>query len=175
MKKEQKTTEIANLKEKFENSTYFYIADSAGLTVEEVNTLRAKCFENGIEMKVAKNTLIKKALESIEGGGYEEIYDSLKGPTSIFFTQVAKAPAQVFTEFRGKEGEKPMLKAAYIDTAVYIGDESLKELKSIKSKEEVIGDIIALLQSPPKNVISALKSGGSTLAGLIKTLADRPE
>ena len=81
MKKEQKTTEIANLKEKFENSNFFYVADSAGLTVAEVNDLRAKCFENGIEMKVAKNTLIKKALESIEGGGYEEIYDALKGPT----------------------------------------------------------------------------------------------
>ena len=175
MRKEQKTTEIANLKEKFENSTYFYIADSAGLTVAEVNDLRAKCFENGIEMKVAKNTLIKKALESIEGGGYEEIYESLKGPTSIFFAEVAKAPAKVFTDFRGKNGEKPMLKAAYIDTAVYLGDESLNELKSIKSKEEMIGEIIALLQSPPKNVISALKSGGGTLAGLIKALGDRPE
>ena len=175
MKKEQKTTEIANLKEKFENSNFFYVADSAGLTVAEVNDLRAKCFENGIEMKVAKNTLIKKALESIEGGGYEEIYDALKGPTSIFFTEVANSPAKIFTEFRGKDGEKPMLKAAYIDTAVYIGDESLTELKSIKSKEELIGEIISLLQSPPKTVISALKSGGGTLAGLIKALADRPE
>ena len=175
MKKEQKTTEIATLKEKFENSTFFYIADSAGLTVAEVNQLRAKCFENGIEMKVAKNTLIKKALESIEGGGYEEIYDSLKGPTSIFFTDVANSPAKVFTDFRGDKGEKPMLKAAYIDTAVYLGDESLKELKSIKSKEELIGEIISLLQSPAKNVISALKSGGGTLAGLIKALGDRPE
>ena len=175
MKKELKTLEIANLKEKFENSNFFYVADSAGLTVEEVNQLRAKCFENGIEMKVAKNTLIKKALESIEGGGYEEIYTALKGPTSIFFAEVANSPAKVITDFRGKDGEKPFLKAAYIDTSVYIGDESLSELKSIKSKEELIGEIISLLQSPPKNVISALKSGGGKLAGLIKTLADRPE
>ncbi len=175
MKKEQKTTEIATLKERFENSSFFYVADSAGLTVAEVNDLRAKCFEKGIEMKVAKNTLIKKALESIEGGGYEEIYDALKGPTSIFFTEVANSPAKVFKDFRGDKGEKPLLKAAYIDTAVYLGDESLTELSSIKSKEELIGEIISLLQSPPKNVISALKSGGSTLAGLIKTLADRPE
>ncbi len=175
MKKEDKVIEIAALKERFENSSYFYIADSAGLTVEEVNNLRRKCYENEIEMKVAKNTLIKKALESIEGSNYDEIYDHLKGPTSIFFAKAANAPAKIISEFRGGDEGKPLLRAAYIDTAVYVGDESLSELKSIKSKEELVGDIIALLQSPPKNVISALKSGGSTIAGLVKTLADRPE
>lgn len=174
MTREDKTIEIDLLKEKFENSNFFYIADSSELTVEQVNSLRRKCFENEIEMKVAKNTLIKKALEQVEGE-YSELYDSLKGPTSLFFCEVANKPAKVINDFRGKDGEKPFLKAAYIDTAVYLGDESLKDLEAIKSKEELIGDIVMLLQSPAKNVISALKSGGSTIAGLVKALQERAE
>jgi len=176
MKKSDKVAEIEVLKAKFEESEFFYIADSSELTVEQINSLRRKCFENDIEMKVAKNTLIKKALESINGGeAYTELYDALKGPSSLFFTKVANTPAKVFTDFRGKEGEKPLLKAAYIDTSIYLGDESLKSLEAIKSKEELIGEIIGLLQSPIKNVMGALKSGNNKLAGLLKTLADRPE
>ncbi len=176
MKKSDKVAEIELLKSKFEQAEFFYIADSSELTVEQVNALRRKCFENDIEMKVAKNTLIKKALESINGGeAYTDLYDALKGPTSLFFTKVANSPAKVFTDFRGKDGEKPMLKAAYIDTAVYVGDDSLKDLEAIKSKEELIGEIITILQSPIKNVLGSLQSGKNTLAGLLKALGDRPE
>lgn len=174
MTREQKASEVQVLKSKFEESSFFYIADSSELTVEQINNLRRKCFENDIEMKVAKNTLIRKALEQVEGGAYDELYDSLKGPTSLFFCEVANKPAKVISEFRGKE-EKPYLKAAYIDTAVYLGDESLKDLEAIKSKEELIGDIVMLLQSPAKNVISALNSGGSTIAGLVKALQERAQ
>lgn len=176
MKKSDKVAEIEVLKGKFEQAEFFYIADSSELTVEQINALRRKCFENEIEMKVAKNTLIRKALESIDGGeAYTEIYEALKGPTSLFFTKVANSPAKVISDFRGKDGEKPLLKAAYIDTSIYLGDESLKSLEAIKSKEELVGEIIGLLQSPIKNVMGALKSGNNKLAGLLKTLADRPE
>jgi len=174
MTKEDKVTEIEVLKEKFENSTFFYVADSSELTVEQVNDLRRKCFESDIEMKVAKNTLIKKALEQIDTD-YEQVYESLKGPTSIFFCDVANKPAKVINDFRGAKGERPILKAAYIDTDVYLGDESLKQLEAIKSKEELLGDIVMLLQSPAKNLVSALKSGGSTIAGLVKALQERAQ
>ncbi len=176
MKKSDKIAEIEFLKEKFENSSFFYIADSSELTVDQVNNLRRKCFESDIMMRVSKNTLIKKAMEQVgEDSRYEELYNSLTGPTSLFFCDVANKPAKVFKEFRKGGGEKPFVKAAYIDTAVYLGDESLDQLANIKSKEELIGEIVGLLQSPAKNVISALKSGGGTLAGLLKTLQERGE
>ncbi len=126
-------------------------------------------------MKVVKNTLAKKALESApEEMGYAGLYDSLKGPTAIMFTTVANAPARIIEEFR-KSNEMPVIKAAYIDTAVYVGDDKLKELAALKSKEELIGEVISLLQSPAKNVISALNSAGSTLSGLLKALEERGE
>lgn len=176
MTKDDKVSEIEFLKNKFENANFFYVADSAGLTVAEVNDLRRKCFENEIEMRVAKNTLIKKALETVGSDGqYVDLYDTLKGPTSIFFCDVANKPAKVIKDFRGKDGEKPFVKGAYIDSAIYLGDESLNELSTIKSKEELLGEIIGLLQSPAKNVISALKSGGSTIAGLVKALEERAQ
>ena len=124
-------------------------------------------------MKVVKNTLIQKALEAVgTDGQYEELYGALKGPTALMFTQTANVPAKIIEEFR-KTNDKPLVKAAYIDSGIFLGDESLKGLAALKSKEELIGDVIALLQSPAKNVISALKSGGSNIAGLIKALEER--
>lgn len=175
MKKADKTLVIEQLKEKFTDASFFYIADSSGLTVEDINKFRGMCYEKGVEMRVVKNTLVKKALEAVgEEKGYEELYDSLKGPTSIMFAEIANTPAKVIEEFR-KSFDKPVLKAAYIDSGIYKGDDALKELAALKSKEELIGEIILLLQSPAKNVISSLKSGGSTIAGLVKALQDRAE
>lgn len=176
MTRSEKTAAIAELEEKFSNNTFFYLTDSSTLSVEQINKLRGMCFAQGIEMKVVKNTLAKKALEAAPAEkGYADLYPSLKGPTALLFSTVANAPARVIEEFRGKDGERPILKAAYIDSSVYVGDDQLKALASLKSKEELLGEVIGLLQSPAKNVISALKSGGSTLSGLLKALENRGE
>ena len=173
MTKSEKVAVVEELKEKFENATSFYLTDSSTLTVAQVNDLRGLCFEKDVEMRVVKNTLVKKALESFpEERNYAELYDSLKGPTALMFCQTANAPAKLIEEFR-KTNEKPVLKAAYIDSSIYVGDDQLKSLAALKSKEELVGDIVGLLQSPAKNVISALKSGGSTIAGILKTLEER--
>jgi len=175
MKREDKTTIIEELTKKFTDSNFFYIADSSELNVGDITQFRGLCYEKGIEMRVVKNTLIKKALEAAStDGAYDELYDALKGPSSLMFTDTANAPAKIMEEFRKKHA-KPVLKAAYIDSGIYIGDDALKELANLKSKEELIGEIVSLLQSPAKNVISALKSSGSTIAGLVKTLQERPE
>jgi large subunit ribosomal protein L10 len=173
MTKEQKIALVDALKEQFANSSYFYLADSSELSVAEVNELRGLCHERGVQLRVVKNTLIRKAFEAV-GDQYEELYGVLEGPTSVMFAETANVPAKVIKEFRKKK-EKPILKAAWIDSGIFIGDENLEQLSSLKSKEELVGDIIGLLQSPAKNVISALQSGGQTLAGLLATLADREE
>jgi len=174
MTRAEKTTTIEALKEKFENNPFFYITDSSTLTVEKVNKLRQLCFDKGIEMKVVKNTLTKKALESFpEEKQYEGLYEALKGPTALMFTDVANAPARVIKEFRGKKEERPIVKAAYIDTAIYIGDDQLEALTKLKSKEELLGELIGLLQSPAKNLVGALSSGGSTVMNLLKALEER--
>jgi len=173
MRKEDKTAVIEELKEKFAESNFFYITDSSELSVEKINKFRGLCFEKDVEMKVVKNTLVQKALEAVgTEGQYEDMYGALKGPTALMFTQTANVPAKIIEEFR-KSNDKPLIKAAYIDSSIFLGDESLKDLASLKSKEELIGDVIMLLQSPAKNVISALKSGGSTIAGLVKALEER--
>lgn len=175
MTREEKIKLVQDLADQLKETPSFYLADTAGLTVAEVNELRGLCFQSGLKMQVVKNTLIRKALEQLDGD-FSEVYDALKQPTSIFFTPAEKPsePAKVLDKFR-KDREKPLLKAAVIETAVYLGDDQLKVLKDLKSKDELIGDIVALLQSPAKNVVSALKSGGSTIAGLIKTLSEREE
>ncbi|MBK8490553.1 MAG: 50S ribosomal protein L10 [Saprospirales bacterium] len=173
MTREEKSATIEELKEKFETSPFFYITDSSTLSVEKVNKLRGLLFEKGIEMRVVKNTLVKKALESAPADkNYAALIDSLVGPTALMFTEVANSPARVIKEFR-KDAKRPMIKAAYIDTAVFIGDEQIDALGMLKSKEELVGEIIGLLQSPARNVISALQSGGTTLMGLLKTLEER--
>jgi large subunit ribosomal protein L10 len=173
MTKAEKTQMIATLSEKFSNSEYFYLTDYISLTVKQVNNFRRICFENDVEFKVVKNTLVRKALEvHAEEKGFEDLYDVLKGSTAIMFAETGNLPAKLISDFR-KKNKRPLLKAAYIDSAIYKGDDQLDNLKSIKSKDELIGDIILLLQSPVKSVIGGLSSGGSTLAGLLKTLEDR--
>lgn len=174
MTKAEKTATIEALKEKFENNQFFYITDSSTLTVEQVNKLRKLCFDRGIEMKVVKNTLARKALESFPAEKqYEGLYESLKGPTALMFTESANAPARVIKEFREAKNEKPALKAAYIDTAVFIGDDQLDALSKLKSKEELLGELIGLLQSPASNLVGALASGGTTIMNLLKALEER--
>jgi len=174
MTKEEKSQYIKDLAVKLSESGVFYLTDAAGLTVDSVNQLREKCFKNQIELRVVKNTLLKKAMESIEDTNYEDLYGVLAGPTAIMFAEVGNAPAKLIKDFR-KKNDKPILKGAFIEHSIYTGDENLDFLVAIKSKEELIGEIIGLLQSPAKNVISGLKSGGSTIAGLIKTLSERVE
>lgn len=175
MNKTEKTDFIEVLKNKFAESQFFYITDSSALTVEQINNFRRKCFESDVEMQVLKNSLVKKALESAdESKGFGPLIDVLKGPTSVMFTSKANEPAKILEAFR-KDHDKPVLKAAYIDTDVYLGDDSLKELANLKSKEDLIGDVIMLLQSPIKKVIGSLQSGEQTIAGLVKALQERAE
>lgn len=171
MRKEEKQDVVLALKEQIEEYGNFYITDTAELDVAKINGIRRQCFDSDIKMKVAKNTLIQKALEAATGD-YSELYGVLKGSSSIMFSKSGSAPAKLIKELR-KEGEKPILKAAYIDAAVFIGDNQLDTLASLKSKEQLVGDIIALLQSPAKSVISGLQSGGNKLAGIVKTLQER--
>lgn len=171
MKKEDKQEIVKALADQITAFGNFYIADTADLTVEKVNAIRRKCFDSGITVKVAKNTLIRKAME-VAGVDSEELRDVLKGSSTLFFSEIGNAPAKLIKELR-KSGPKPILKGAYIDSAVFVGDEQLDTLVNLKSKEELVGEIIGLLQSPAKNVISALQSGGNTIAGLVKTLQER--
>lgn len=172
MTKEEKIAVVEQLGATLADTPNIYIADMGGLSVAEVQDLRQACFDAGIKLQVVKNTLLKKALEQAPGN-YEGVFDSLKSQTSVFFVgENINAPAKIIKDFR-KTKKRPVLKAAFIDEAVFIGDESLEALTKLKSKNELIGDIIGLLQSPAKNVVSALKSGGSTLAGIIKTLQER--
>ena len=175
MTRTDKTAAIAELKETFENNKFFYIADASSMTVAEINDLRRKCFESGVKMKVVKNTLARKALESLPAeAGYEGVYEALKGPTTLMFSETANVPAKVLKDYRGKK-ERPILKAAYIDTDVFFGDDQLSALAALKSKEDLIGDVLLILQSPIKNVLGSLQSGGSTIAGLVKALEERAQ
>lgn len=173
MEKNQKNQEIADLKEKFSNSTYFYITDSSTLTVEKINKFRRLCFNAGIEYRVSKNTLIRKALEQVEGTDYEALYPLLHGPTGVMFAADGASPAKILAEFR-KTNDRPILKGAYIDSDVFVGDNQLAVLAALKSKAELLGDIIGLLQSPTKNVIGALQaSSGQKIAGLLKSIEEK--
>ena len=171
MKKEEKHDVVLALTETIAEYGNFYITDTANLSVAKINDIRRKCFDNDIKMQVAKNKLIRKAMEASEGD-YSEMFDVLKGSSSILFSKSANAPAKLIKQLR-KTGDKPILKAAYIDSSVFIGDNQLDALVNLKSKEELVADVIALLQSPAKNVISALMSGGNKLAGIVKTLQER--
>lgn len=172
MTKAEKSQYIDELASNLSDSGVFYLADTAGLTVESVNNLRRKCFQANIQMRVVKNTLLEKAMEKVEGKEFGDLKSVLAGPTSILFAEIGNAPAKLIKDFR-KKNDVPILKGAYINEAIFVGDENLEYLTSIKSKEEVIGDIITLLQSPAKNVISGLKSGGGKIAGILKTLEER--
>ena len=162
MTKEEKSRVIEDLTAQLAGTNVVYVADISGLNAQTTSDLRRACFKAGIKLEVVKNTLLEKAMDSSDNN-YGELPSILKGNTSIMIAENGNAPAKIIKEFR-KKSDKPLLKGAYIHEAVFIGDNQLDALVSLKSKEEVIGEIIGLLQSPAKNVISALKSGGNTIA-----------
>ena len=172
MKKEVKDTIIVDLGEKLKEFPHFYLVDVTGLNAKQTSDLRRKCFKNEIKLVVVKNKLLHKAFEASEID-FEPLYSTLKGNTAVLFTQTANVPAKMLKDYK-KQGI-PALKAAYAEEGIYVGADKLDELCAIKSKNEVIADIVALLQSPAKNVISALQSGGQTIHGVLKTLGERPE
>lgn len=174
MKKEEKNTIIDSLVQEIQNNKHFYITDISTLNAEATSKLRRKCFEQNIKLVVVKNTLLKKALEKLEGN-YEGMYDVLNNSSSLMLSDTNNAPAKMIKEFRAAKSTKPILKAAYVEESIYVGDDQLELLVNLKSREELIGDIIGLLQSPAKNVISALQSGKNKLAGVVKTLSEREE
>jgi large subunit ribosomal protein L10 len=171
MNKKEKNQMIATLDGMLTENNNFYLADVSGLTAEENSALRRLCFKRDVSLKVVKNTLLKKAFEQNESD-FSALYDILVGNTSIMQSDTGNKPAKVIKEFR-KKNDKPILKAAHVQESLYIGDENLSSLADLKSKEELIGDIITLLQSPAKNVISALESGGNKLSGIIKALEEK--
>jgi len=171
MRREEKNAIIDSLAERLKEYSHFYVTDTAQLNAADTSDLRRKCFENDIKLIVVKNTLLKRALEQ-SNGDFEELYPVLKGTTSIMFTNNGNSPAKIIKEFRRKH-DKPVLKGAYVQESIYVGDNMLDALVSVKTKDELIGDIILLLQSPAKNVISALQSGGNTIHGVLETLSKR--
>lgn len=173
MTKEEKNQAIDALTAELDTKPNFYLADISNLNAEQTYKLRATAHKRSVEVKVVKNTLLKKALERA-AGDYEELYGILKGNTSIMFAEVGNAPAKLITELR-KKADRPLLKGAWVGESVYLGDENLSVLESIKSKEELIGDIIMLLQSPAKRVISGLQTPGRNIAGILQTLAEKAE
>jgi large subunit ribosomal protein L10 len=172
MKKEDKNKIIDSLVESFNSCNNYYFTDISNITVEKANKLRRSCFSKNVKVKVAKNSLIKKALLRIDENNFNELFGTLKGSTAILFSETANMPAKVIKEFR-KTSDRPILKSAFIDSSIFTGDNQLDALASLKSKNELIGEIIGLLQSPAQNVISALQSGGGKIAGILKTLEQR--
>ncbi|WP_324721509.1 50S ribosomal protein L10 [Salinimicrobium sp. HB62] len=171
MTREEKSRVIEDLTAQLADNTTIYLADISGLNALNTSNLRRACFKANVKLAVVKNTLLAKAMESSDKD-FGDLPSTLKGNTSIMFSDTGNAPAKVIKEFR-KKSDRPLLKGAFIEEAIFIGDDKLDTLVSIKSKEEVIGDIVGLLQSPAKNVISALKSGGGKLAGILKTLSEK--
>jgi len=173
MRREEKNAIIDSLAEKLKEYSHFYLTDTAQLNAADTSDLRRKCFENDIKLIVVKNTLLKRALE-MSKGKFEELYPVLKGTTSIMFAQTGNGPAKLIKEFR-KQHDKPVLKGAYVQESVFIGESMLETLISVKTKQELIGDIILILQSPARNVISALQSGGNKLHGVLETLSKKEQ
>jgi large subunit ribosomal protein L10 len=171
MRREEKSDIINSLAEKLKEYSHFYLTDTAELNAADTSDLRRKCFENQIKLVVVKNTLLKRALEQT-GLEYGELLPVLKGSTAVMFSNNGNTPAKMIREFR-KSHPKPLIKGAFVEESIYVGENLIETLASLKSKEELIGDIIALLQSPAKNVISALQSGGSTIHGVLETLSQR--
>ncbi len=171
MNKEDKSLLAKELAQNIADYAHFYVVDAADMDAGKTSDLRRLCFSKEVKMMVVKNTIFKKALEESEGQ-YDDLYNTLVGSTAIFFSNVGNVPAKLIKEF-AKANKKPVLKSAYVEESVYVGENQLDALCNIKSKDELLGDIIALLQSPAKNVISALQSGGSTIHGVLQTLAER--
>lgn len=172
MKKEDKSAIIGQIADILKEYPNFYLVETAGLNAGKTSELRRACFKAGVKLVVVKNTLLHKALEGMDGD-FTELYPALKGSTSLMCTTVANAPAKLIKDFVKKDETLPRLKAAYVEETVYFGAEQLDTLATIKSKNELIADVIALLQSPAKNVVSALTSGGTKLHGILETLANK--
>jgi len=172
MTREEKSQVIEDLTGSLTENRVIYLADISGLNASDTSNLRRACFKAGVKLAVVKNTLLAKAMESSDKD-FGELPTVLKGNTSMMFSEASNAPAKVIKEFRKGKKEKPILKGAYIEESIYVGDDQLDNLVNIKSKEELIGEIIGLLQSPAKNVISALQSGGGKLHGILQTLSER--
>ncbi len=183
MTKDKKTALIDELVDKFGASKFFYLTDFSAMTVAETNDFRRKCFENQIEMRVIKNTLIQKSLERISDEGYNEVFPHLKGHTAVLFSEDGKTPAVVLKEFR-KSSEKPLLKAAYIDQDVVAGDDQIDFLTELKSKADLLGELLTVLngpasnlatalESPAKEMVGALSSSSSNLIGLLKAIGEK--
>ena len=171
MRREEKNAIIDSLAEKLKEYSHFYLTDTAQLNAADTSDLRRKCYENDIKLIVVKNTLLKRALEQSEVN-FEELYPVLKGTTSIMFANTGNGPAKLIREFR-KKHVKPVLKGAYVQESIFIGENMLDALISIKTRQELVGDIIFMLQSPSKNVISALQSGGNKIHGVLETLSKK--
>jgi large subunit ribosomal protein L10 len=171
MKKEDKNQLIDSLVKDLQENKHIYLADIGGMNVLTVNSLRRLCYKRNVKLRVVKNTLLKRALEKTSGEN-QQLFDLLKGPTSIMLSQTGNAPARIIKEFR-LSNQKPILKGAYVEECLYVGHDQLESLVNLKSKEELVGDIILLLQSPAKRVVSALQSGGGKIAGIVKTLSDK--
>ena len=171
MTKEEKTLEIENLTTRLKDVKNLYLTDIAGLNAMETSSLRRACFKAGIKLSVVKNTLLERAMKN-SGKDFGELKDLLKGNTSLMFSESGNGPAKIIKDFR-KKSDKPILKGAFIEESIYVGDDQINNLVSIKSREELIGEIISILQSPAKNLISALKSGGGKVSGILKSLSER--
>ena len=171
MRREEKDILIDNLTRQINNARHFYLTDISELNAEDTSGLRRKCFESEVELVVVKNTLLKKAFEKSKGN-FEDLYGTLKNSTSIMFCETGNVPAKLIKEFR-KVHERPLLKAAFVEESIYVGDEQLNMLSSLKSKDELVADVVALLQSPMNSLLSAVQSGGFKIAGALKTLAEK--
>ena len=171
MRREEKDVIIDNLAGRLNDTKHFYLTDISSLNAEQTSNLRRKCYEKQISLLVVKNTLLRKALEYSDGD-FDDLYDVLKDSTSIMFCETGNIPAKLIKEFR-KTMEKPILKAAYVEESIYVGDDQLDTLSKIKSKIELLGDLLALLQSPASNLVSALASSGSKMAGALTTLSEK--
>ncbi len=172
MTKQEKNQFVDDLATTLSSTDVIYLTDTSELNAESTSNLRRICFKNNIQMNVVKNTLLKKAFERVEGKDFSDLYDVLAGPTALMLSDTGNAPARLIKEFR-KKSPKPLLKAAYVEEMCFVGDDQLQTLVDIKSREELIGEVIGLLQSPIKNVVGALQSAGNTVAGLVKTLSER--
>ena len=154
------------------DNSVLYLTDATGLNAEETTQLRRACYKNDVRMRVVKNTLLRRAMEASEGTDFSELYEVLTGQTALLVGNVGNAPAKILKEFR-KKSDMPTLKAAYVEESTYLGDDQIDALTAIKSKDELVAELIALLQSPMKNVVGALNSGGNTVSGLVKALQER--
>ena len=172
MTREEKDLQIKELTQMLADNSVLYLTDATGLNAEETTQLRRACYKNDVRMRVVKNTLLRRAMEASEGTDFSELYEVLTGQTALLVGNVGNAPAKILKEFR-KKSDMPTLKAAYVEESTYLGDDQIDALTAIKSKDELIAELIALLQSPMKNVVGALNSGGNTVSGLVKALQER--